>query len=227
MTEITEKELRNIQSITPDTVFELSREGYRLMQLGRDTKGRTLRRFLSRVAFGNNVAQVFCYEDGYSATQLNAIEKYAAEVAETCVEHMPKEAGFFKTTFQESSYGMVQNVYALNFPIATASVSELISMVKMVTVLSDTMHRFRANPNNTALIGCADYVYRGRGMDLCDAPWFVAGADARGGSGILEWCFDEADAKEVMGEMSKHDRFKSLRIDSWEREMLRSSAVVQ
>lgn len=45
-----------------------------------------------------------------------------------------------------------------------------------------------------------------RGSNL----WYVSGTSTHHGSGVLEWCYDEEDAKERLSLMSQDHRFSRL-----------------
>lgn len=56
------------------------------------------------------------------------------------------------------------------------------------------------------------YRYRGLPCSITsdEKLWFVEGVDARGGSGVLEWCYDKADATDRLAEMRKFPQFSRL-----------------
>lgn len=50
------------------------------------------------------------------------------------------------------------------------------------------------------------------------AVWCVVGKDAKGGSGVLEWCFDKEDAEERRNLMlSEEGRFSKLKAEKWQK----------
>lgn len=57
--------------------------------------------------------------------------------------------------------------------------------------------------------------YQYRGLPCSIAPnekvWCVAGVDTLGGSGVLEWCHDEFDARNMLENMRKYPQFRNLR----------------
>lgn len=60
-------------------------------------------------------------------------------------------------------------------------------------------------------------LYYYRNLDCHNRTWHVSGDDTRpGGGGVLEWCNDEADAKERMSIMSKFPQFTGLEIGKWD-----------
>lgn len=56
------------------------------------------------------------------------------------------------------------------------------------------------------------YPYRGLPCNITtdDKLWAVSGIDGKGG-GILEWCYDAADAQRILLEMRKYAQFSGLR----------------
>jgi hypothetical protein len=67
------------------------------------------------------------------------------------------------------------------------------------------------------------YKYRNYPCSITRNPWYVSGSskvkDGDGymdnGSGILEWCWDEDDAKRVFKTMSQYPQFSNLKIGQW------------
>jgi hypothetical protein len=56
--------------------------------------------------------------------------------------------------------------------------------------------------------------YQYRNLPCTDKAYCVAGHDAaRNCSGILEWCYDLADAQDRLNRMKQHNRFEGLFID--------------
>lgn len=50
------------------------------------------------------------------------------------------------------------------------------------------------------------------------ALWCVVGKDSKGGSGVLEWCFDKEDAEErKMLMLSEEGRFSKLKAEKWQK----------
>ena len=58
------------------------------------------------------------------------------------------------------------------------------------------------------------YKYRNLPCNISNwQPWSVAGHDTiLGGGGVLEWCYDEADAQDRFQKMSLFAQFKNLKI---------------
>lgn len=56
------------------------------------------------------------------------------------------------------------------------------------------------------------YKYRGLACNIADDEdiWCVSGVDEMGGSGILEWCYNEDDAVYMMGKMKEYPQFSEL-----------------
>lgn len=57
------------------------------------------------------------------------------------------------------------------------------------------------------------YTYRGLPSNIVpsDKLWYVSGIDALNkASGILEWCYDETDAKQLIKAMRATDQFCAL-----------------
>ena len=61
------------------------------------------------------------------------------------------------------------------------------------------------------------YKFRGLPCNITtvDKLWYVAGSFGSGG-GILEWCYNEDDAKSVMKEMEKDPRFGNLCVNKYQ-----------
>jgi hypothetical protein len=48
--------------------------------------------------------------------------------------------------------------------------------------------------------------------------WAISGEDTLGGAGILEWCYDEDDAKDLFQQMSRDvGRFRHLKYGPYKR----------
>jgi hypothetical protein len=221
--------------LNQDNVFAVSRRAYELLNGPKGHTSRSLRRFLLEVTDGqgDQVIQSFAYEDGYSKEQLDALEIYASRIVDRQKQYLTEGArnGWlrfkglpFRITMRDDAFGIVGNVYALGYPLAEASVAQLRAMVEAVVVLSDCMHDFAANPMNCITSSSG---YRYRGLPCSIAPdeqlWYVGGQDLLGGGGgILEWCYDEADAQQVLKDMQRFPgRFANLNAESYAKEMER------
>jgi hypothetical protein len=210
-------------------VFEVSREGCRLLTLQSKAVGRKLRRFVERYTEGGCTGQQFAFEEHYSLTQLDALRQYAKEVAATVDMYLTetfivgclniKEVVGDCVHVADADFGLVSNVYFLKVDVKTASVTQLRDMVKFIVLLSDCMHAFAASRNDTALRNCPEYIYRSYPCSITsdDKLWLVCGEDARGGSGVLEWCYDAKDAHAVLEQMNRFpERFYNLSAEKWE-----------
>ncbi len=72
------------------------------------------------------------------------------------------------------------------------------------------MNRYSTQPYD----GVHRYQYRNLPGNLCATPWFVQGG-ADNGAGVLEWCFDEQDARERLAIMVTYPEFSNLSINQW------------
>lgn len=199
--------------LTRDNVFAFSHHAYQLWRLPKGAVGRKLRRFLQEVAEGGMLLQSFAYEQGYSPVQLAALEAYARAKDDALQQYLPQGVVVRGGTYRDESFGIVATHYRFVHDIATASVAQLRDMVKVVAVLAESMQDFAASVN-VALVGCPAYTYRGLPCSI--APdrqlWAVSGQDRMDNSGgVLEWCYDMADAMEVLEKMARHPgRFTNL-----------------
>jgi hypothetical protein len=213
--------------LTTENVFSIAHEAYRLCHLPNKSVGRKLRRFLEqssakgrklRPSLGQSganamVTQSFAYEQGHTPEQLKALCDYALHLAVKQELYLEKSAVSFQGLVFDASFSLVSNHYQLKHDIATATVAQLRDMVKAIAVLSESMQAFAGNPNTSALSSCPDYVYRNTPCSITDDEnlWCVAGHDVRGNSGVLEWCYDKADAKYLLTQMQRFpERFKDI-----------------
>jgi hypothetical protein len=221
------------------TVFELSRRAYALLNGPNGHISRALRRFLLDVTDGqgDQVIQSFAYEDGYSKEQLHALEIYASRTVDRQKQYLTEgsrngwlryKALQYRCTMRDDAFGIVGNVYALGYPLAEASVAQLRAAVEAVIVLSDCMHDFAASPE-TCIEASSRYTYRGLPCTIApdDKLWYVGGQDLQdGGGGLLEWCYDEADAQQVLQDMQRFpSRFANLTARSWAEDLARSAQL--
>jgi len=221
--------------LNKDTAFELSRRAYELLNGSKGHTSRSLRRFLLQVTdgLGDQIIQSFAYEDGYTKVQLDALELYAKRIVDRQKQYLTEGArnGWlrwkaleFRCTMRDDPYGIIGNVYGLGYPLAEASVAQLRATVEAFIVLSDCLHEFAANPMN-CITSSGGYQYRGLPCSIApdDQLWYVAGHDLLcGGGGILEWCYDETDAQQVLKDMQRFpDRFANLNAESYAKEMER------
>lgn len=212
--------------ITANTfdINELTNEGARLVHNTREKSGRVLRRYLDRVLMNGMLLQHFALNQHYTAMQLEAIAKYAKAIALESEDIRVSlidfgdvaKAGAYVDTFVDADSGVVANRYRLTYAVNEASVKQLRAMVSFVVGICNDLRAFANRPNETALQDCPDYVYRGLPCSCADSPWMVSGVDIAGGSGVLEWCVDQADAKQRFALMNEHpNRFRHLKAESW------------
>lgn len=64
----------------------------------------------------------------------------------------------------------------------------------------------------TKNVPAKQYKYRNYPCSIVsdDKLWYVEGIDACGGSGVLEWCYDEEDAKVILAKMKQYPQFSQL-----------------
>lgn len=201
-----------------ETVFEISREGYRLLGLKATAVGRKLRRFLERVSVDGIIMQSFAFNEGHTPRQLETLRVYAQYIARQASEYLPAGVVEHQGVVFDDGFALVANHYKLRHGIASASVAELRKLVEAVVVLAEVMHEFAGNANRAALAECPDYVYRGLPCSIVEDErlWCVSGEDVRGGSGVLEWCYDEADALEILTSMQRFpERFLGVVVLKW------------
>lgn len=223
--------------------FHVSHQGYSLIRGNKWNTSRTLRRFLTDVldaplaktgaAAGWMLFQQLAYDEGYSKVQLEALEKFATRVAEDQQSYLDKlrvdeskpdqrlpELVRLMSTVHDDMLGTVFNSYEVKVDPWAASLKELQTLVKSVVVLSDFLHQVAGRGLNDTVL--RDFpMYECRGLPCSIAPdgelWCVSGADKLDNSGgVLEWCYDEEDAKEILQKMNQYpDRFSNLKAQSW------------
>lgn len=206
-----------------ENAFEVSRQAYHLVNGPKFAVSRSLRRFLREVLGdisadnGTYVFQSFAFDEGYGEQQLAALAAYAGRIDDEQQEYLEDFGALRMGTQFDSMFGSVANGYKLSFHIATASLKELQAAVKLVAVLSDSLHGFVASPAKAA--GFEDYSYRGLPCSIAPDSelWTIGGHDKRnGGSGVLEWCYDEADALERLAMMQRYpERFIGVKAESY------------
>lgn len=210
--------------ITADSydLKELIKEGVRLVHNRQEKSGRPLRRYLDRVMKDGMVLQHFARHQHYTPEQLQAIVVYAKANAEErealrAVDVRDEaKVGKYADTFVDAASGIVTNRYRMAIAVNDASVKQLRDMVSFVVDICYGLRSFADSPNEIALRDCPDYVYRGLPCSCSAAPWMVSGVDVAGGAGVLEWCVDQADAKQRFALMSEHpNRFRHLKAESW------------
>jgi hypothetical protein len=205
-----------------ENAFEVSRQAYHLLNGSKFAVSRSLRRFLMEVLGdiaadnGTYVFQSFAFDEGYSEQQLAALAAYASRIDEEQQSYLEGFGAQRLGTQSDSMFGSVANGYKLPFIIATAMMKELQAAVKLVAVLSDSLHGFVGSPAKAA--GFEDYTYRGLPCNIApdEELWMVGGHDKRGGSGVLEWCYDEADARERLLMMQRYpERFINVKAEPY------------
>lgn len=222
-------------------VFHVSSQGYSLIRGKKWNTSRALRRFLTDVLMAPIVKtgpaaywllfQELANHEGFSEAQLNALETFAARIAEEQQGYLDKvraDANLpgqllletVKLMNTENHDESVYNTYRVMVNPETASLKELQTLVKAVVVLSDFLHQVVGRGLNEIVL--RDFpMYEYRGLPCSIAPdeelWCISGADKLDNSGgILEWCYGEGDAKEVLQKMSQYpDRFSDLKAQSW------------
>lgn len=194
----------------------IAQEAHRLGNLTSKAIGRKLRRFLGFWTAYGVVSQTLSYNEGHTPEQLTALRELAQQMVreqqEALEGYMPGVIEFESIVFDEM-FGLVAIRYSLKQDPATASVAQLRSMVEVVQLLAEAVHVKLKNVNSTVFLHCPEYVYRGLPCSIApdETLWCVSGSDIRGGSGVLEWCYDEQDAKAVLADMSRFpERFHRL-----------------
>jgi hypothetical protein len=115
--------------------------------------------------------------------------------------------------------GFVFTHISLDLDLSKASLRELQQAVKVVVLLAEFLRDFAEDPNGTALQDCPLYRMRGLPCSIANDEqlWCISGADAlNGGGGVLEWCYDEADALDRLAKMRKHPhQFPELKAEPY------------
>ena len=54
--------------------------------------------------------------------------------------------------------------------------------------------------------------YMSRPCNIVDDEklWYIYGSSVNHGSGVLAWCYDEEDSKQVLSEFKEHEEFSNL-----------------
>lgn len=211
-------------------VFSVSRDAQNLLNSPKRDVSRSLRRLLQQVLDVTPTGQTFliaCYafDEGHNAQQLRGIELYAIDKAVDVGFYL--RGGLLRPlgTIRDDMFRSVQTTYGLTVDLQTASLKELQGLVEFVMELAYSMHEYADKPSVAA--DFEDYAYRGLPCSIVpdEELWCVAGVDKRGGSGVLEWCYNEADAKYVLEQMQRYpERFSQLKAESWaQAELVRQS----
>lgn len=175
---------------------------------------RALRRILSSVMGTPTALWVSFAEQhqGFTPEQLRAIRRYAKTVmAEygTPPEGLFAEAKCMTTIWP----GDIEYLFVLPVELEALSSAALRDVGHFLLQLTQALLPFAGSLNATALRDCQEYLYRGLPCSIApdEKLWTIAGSDVRGGSGILEWCYDQEDAEAVLGQMKRFpERFKNL-----------------
>ena len=218
-----------------------AKQGHRLQLGSKRENSRSLRRYLERFGLQSTTVapdlkgpterseprtcdafQVFASAgEGYSPRQLMALEAFARAQLQRMEAAGLQDVPFVKSAGVKANLdlGIVLIPVSLELDLPTASLKELQQAVKVVTILGEFLKNFAEDPNGTALLGCP--VYRMRNLPSRIAPdeqlWCVRGTDAiyRVG-GVLEWCYDEADALDRLAKMREHPyQFPELKAESF------------
>lgn len=201
---------------------DIIKEGARLSHNKQEKSGRVMRRYLDRVLMNGMLLQHFALNQHYTGEQLAAIATYAKKTGEAFQAMQSADVreaakmGNYVDTFVDPDAGVVANRYRLAYAVSDATVKQLRDMVSYVVEVCYNLRSFAEDPNAEALQDCPDYVYRGLPCSCSKSPWMVSGVDTAGGSGVLEWCVDQADAEQRLAFMSKHsNRFRHIKAESW------------
>lgn len=203
-------------------VLYIARQANDLLNGSKRNVSRSLRRLLSQVLDtppGTKplLIQSFAYDEGHNATQLRGIELFATDLAVELQSYVPTDLVKPIGIIREDEFGMVQNSYQLTIHVWSASLRELQELVKFVMELAYSMLPFADNPSVAACL--EDYQYRGLPCNIAedDDLWCISGHDKRtGGGGVLEWCYDEVDARFTLESMQRYpERFIGLKAAPW------------
>lgn len=72
-------------------------------------------------------------------------------------------------------------------------------------------------PKKAAPVVAEPYHYRNLACSCTteDKLWLIEGVDARGGSGVLEWCLSREDAYRMLALMQGYPQFSGLAAQKW------------
>ncbi|MCC5610983.1 hypothetical protein LC612_30600 [Nostoc sp. CHAB 5834] len=208
----------------------LNRKNYRsvqirIQQLEQSSKlknSRTLRRFFSDLLMVDPVSKTkadlflcFAQDEGFSQEQLAKIASHAQEKAKWVMDivKMTNSPLEFKAIVEDDCYGLVSAYFQLPWIPATATLKQLQTMLGMVYLVNTALADFHRSPNHSALNDCPEYEYRNLPCSIVpdEYLWTVSGNDCRGGSGVLEWCYDKDDAEHRLELMQQEPtRFTQL-----------------
>lgn len=207
---------------------EIAGMGVRLMHGPKWGTSRALRRFLTEPLVSNtsrpqtlgelaqaranpacDIFQMFASmdEEGYSPEQRQALGVYAKQLAEEMGPAGLSEIALVEYKGVVDDMGMVFNHYRMPIHLSTASLKELQQAVQVVVLLASFLVEFSTEPNLNALRDCPVYRYRGLPCSIAkdEGLWCINGGDRiNGGCGVLEWCYDEDDARHRLEKMREH-----------------------
>lgn len=209
--------------LTKDNVHFIASDALRVLADPSKRIGRRMRRLLSVCCEDlrpgqPHLVQSYALTEGYTPEQLQALRACAEKAVaadEAKVDTALLDHGF--VVFDEA-FGIVSVYYKLRIDLETASCRELRGVLSFLHCIAVRMSLDLHKPNETVLAECPDYVYRGLPCSVVDDNelWAVNGQDVRGGSGVLEWCVSEEDAREVVTQMSRFpERFLNVTAEKW------------
>lgn len=210
--------------LTRENVVEVIADAKGLVDISKSAayarmKSRTLRRFLSHlIEVKDDGAQflvmAWSHYDGHSPKQIEALANYVRPLTAWLETH-PKLASLLK--LHGTTRNDAESLYYVTFEVKPvlelASLVELQRLVVALRVVAETMSDYVRDANATVFADCREYRYRGLPCSITpdEQLWYVGGQDKRGGGGVLEWCYDEADAKAVLADMHQDPtRFMNL-----------------
>lgn len=218
--------------LTRENFVEAAHTLYRLRHSPKFQVSRSLRRALKHyyvLSVSNpnqaEVFQNFAYDHGFNKVQLETLQKFAEKTSEENLERfaqVQKEEGWPATVaVGEVIYdywtGSVSGHYMFPFNPETATLRQLQMMVSALQIIAESMTPTR-RLNAEVLFDCPTYEYRNLPASIADDDdlWCVCGTDAMGGSGVLEWCYDELHAQCVLSEMQAFpERFTDLKASAF------------
>lgn len=224
--------------LTPQTANEVRSRAFELAeQPNGKGVGRALRRFLEQSGaiephgprtlgeclaepkrLSRVIVQAFCQSgQGYSARQVLEIAKYRGRMYDAQRASTPAgliEQFPFADLGSYNSPADIRQTFVLSKGIDEMTVAELQKVVGFVFVLAANLAEVL--PGGSVLAGVPDYQYRGLPCNIAPDSelWTVCGTDVRsggGGSGVLEWCHNEEDAKTRLALMQEFpERFPEV-----------------
>lgn len=179
------------------------------------SNSRTLRRFFET----NNLSTqsfslVLASDNGWSPSQFDKLSAFADEVLKDFEERAEylKHVGAVKVVRKKE--GLLKLQVSTLAPAEPPTLKQLQDAIRLLEHLLDAYQFTWRRGLKNALGKCKDYTYRGLACNIAsgDELWEISGYDKRtGGSGVLEWCFDEEDAKALLQKMQEFPhRFEAL-----------------